>query len=557
MNKMGQIDIFEQAFEEAEEQEISVEAQELTKPTLTYEDFDFDKLNTYGSLDCIVTIELLRKQMPQVTSQEEIVLETRGRNQVKGRADPVLKSFHELVIPSQNFLIDLEINGMKYSLPRNQWYDKKMKEHIAQLDEKIFNAIGQKLDLNSGTKVAEFLYTTKGFKPPSMTKSGEPATDGQALMVLAGLDPVAGKYVTKDPSLQWLADMAVRKDISSVHNTFIKTYVEDFVKRDGRIHPNYNQFGTSSFRITGSDPNMTQLPRAKHGYNIRTCYIVEDGYVFISFDFSSAEVKVLASISKEPAMLKAIADGLDFHTFSASSMRKIPYEEMVGVLKDSSHPKYKEYKELRQLAKILTFSLLYGSSVAGIAMQLFISKEQAEELVDMYFKAFPKVKNYIENSHKFALANQMSLMPTGQRKRQFGTYPCFKSTAAFNASLRNSQNVIIQGTTSTVGLVTFAELNRRIKPLGAKSTCSVYDSLEIECPLEKAAEVINIAYDTLDNYPLEAFKFLELPIGCEGDIGISWGETSVVHPGVTQAQIETELAKLKAKSIATFGSWLY
>lgn len=168
------------------------------------------------------------------------------------------------------------------------------------------------------------------------------------------------------------------------------------------------------------------------------------------------------------------------------------------------------------------------------------------------------MKKYIENAHKFALLNQFSLTPLGQRKRQYGTYPCFKPTAAFNGSLRNGQNVIIQSTTSTIGLVTFAELNNRIKKIpGAMCTCTVFDSIEIECPLDRAAEVINIAYDTLDNFPMQAFPFLELPIGCEGDVGISWGETEIVHPGVDQAEISSIIEKLKTKSIALFGKSIY
>lgn len=177
-------------------------------------------------------------------------------------------------------------------------------------------------------------------------------------------------------------------------------------------------------------------------------------------------------------------------------------------------------------------------------------------MVSIYFKTFPKVKDYIEKSHKFALHNQFSITPLGQRKRQYGTYPCFKATAAFNASLRNSQNVIIQSTTSTIGLATFAELNERIKPYGAIGTCTVYDSIEIECPIDRAAEVINLAYKTLDEYPLEAFKFLELPIGCEGDVGVSWGETLVVHQGVTQAAVLAAIEETRQDSIKSFGLWI-
>jgi DNA polymerase-1 len=554
---MEQTNIFDQILEIKDEPGPKKEPVEAPEVKVSYEDFDYDTLNLYAGIDCIATTELLRRQFPRIIEEEPIKDLTLEGKEFDSKAPAIIRSFTQLEIPAQEFLIDLEINGLQYSTPRNAWIGNKMMAQVSELDEKIFSVIGKKIDLNSGKKIAEFLYGERGFKPPGLTKSGEPATDGAAIMTLAGLNPVGGKYIADDPSLQWLADMAVRRDIASSHNTFIKTYVRDFVKADGRVHPSYNQYGTSSFRITGSDPNLTQLPRYKHGFNLRTCYTVEEGKVFISFDFSSAEVKVLANISKEPAMLKAIADGLDFHSFSASAMKKIPYDEIMGVLADKDHPKFKEYKNLRQLSKVLTFSILYGSSVAGIAMQLGLEKEAAQVLVDMYFKAFPKVKNYIDQSHKFALWNQMSLTPLGQRRRQYGTYPCFKPTAAYNASMRGSQNMIIQSTTSTIGLATFAELNRRVKPLGAKCICTVYDSIEIECPLEKAAEVINLAYDVMDNYPLEAFNFMELPIGSESEVGISWGETEVVHKGVTQPEINALIDKIRTKSFASFGGPIY
>lgn len=328
---------------------------------LTYEDFDFDKLLVYAGIDCIATSGLLEKEFGPASITTPVTFKTPEGRVSSGHAPAVIDSFLELEIPCQEFLIDLEINGMRYSVPRNEWISKKMLKEVAELEDKIFSGIGKRIDLNSGPVVAGFLYSERGFEPPYKTKAGEPATDGAAMMTLAGLNPLGNKYITADPSLQYLADMAKRRDIFSVHNTFVKTYVKDFVKRDGRIHPSYNQFGTSSFRITGSDPNLTQLPRAKHGYNVRVCYIVEEGKVFISFDFSSAEVKVLANICKEPAMLKAIAEGLDFHTFSASAMYKIPYEELAAVLGDENHQKYREYKGYRQISKVLTFSIDYGT----------------------------------------------------------------------------------------------------------------------------------------------------------------------------------------------------
>lgn len=519
---------------------------------LTYEDFDFEKLNVYAGIDCIATSGLLAKLFPTITQEEEIHIFEDGKDKVV-TAPAIIDSISKVEMPAHEFIIDLEINGIGYSKERNEWYDKRMLAEVEEFDEKIFTAIGKKIDLNSGPVVAEFLYTEKGFTPPMFTKGGEPATDGMALMTLAGLDPMKGKYVTKDPGLQWLADMAKRRDISSCRNTFIKTYYKDWVKRDGRIHPSYNLFGTSSFRITGSDPNLTQLPRPKHGYNVRDCYTVRDGYVFVTFDFSSAEVKILANMSREPAMLKAIVDGLDFHAFSASEMYGIPYDVLYAIVKDEDHHLHKEYKNYRQIAKVLTFSLLYGSSAGGIAMQLGLAKSESERLIGLYFKAFPGVKNFIESAHKMAAMNHYVITPLGQRKREFGTYKCFKPTAAYNAALRNAQNVLIQSTTSSVGLITFAELNARLKPLGVDATCTVYDSIEMEVPLDKVAEVINIGYDVLNNWPVENFDFLELPIGCDGEIGISWGELRGVHQGVTQEEVVKILNGIKEKSLAKFG----
>lgn len=468
-----QQDLFDDMFDtaEGEEDEDGLPTLEASEK-VTYEDFDAEKLYVYAGIDCIGTSELLAEVFPKIVAREQVI-EQEGKVRTVSKAPPIIESFLGLEIPSHEFLIDLEINGMGYSIPRNEYISKKMVAEIAALDDKIFSQIGEKVDLNSGKAIAEFLYVKKGFEVPHYTKSGDPATDGAAILKLAGLDPLGGKYVTQDTSLQYLADMAKRRDISSVHNTFIKTYVKDFVKRDGRIHPSYNQFGTSSFRITGSDPNLTQLPRPRHGYNVRSCFKEDDGYVFISFDFSSAEVKILGNISKDPAMLVSIAEGLDFHIFSASRMYGIPYEEMATVLKDQNHPKYKDYKNKRQTAKVLTFSIVYGSSPAGIAMQLNMTKEAAEDMISLYFKLYPGIKRYVDDSHRFALNNQLSITPLGQRRLQPGTYPCFRPTASFNGSLRGSQNYGIQSTTSTIGLVTFAELNERIKKFGAIGTCTV------------------------------------------------------------------------------------
>ena len=287
---------------------------------------------------------------------------------------------------------------------------------------------------------------------------------------------------------------------------------------------------------------MTQLPRPKHGYNIRECFTVDNGNLFLALDFSSAEVKVLGALCRDPKLLMSIREGLDFHSFSASQMRGIPYDEFVHILESGDKQQKKQYKQWRQEAKTLTFSVLYGASANGVAFQMNISLEEAKRLMDLYFDTYPGIKQFIDDVHCMAVDNKYIITPFGQRKQEFGTKDIFRKTAAYNAAKRNAQNVIVQSTTSTLGLFCFTRLNEEIKRLGGKCLCTVYDSIEIEIPVNKAAEAIEKAFYCMNDYPVEAFDWLELPVGVEAEIGPNWGDAKVVDRGVTQEQIELLIA---------------
>lgn len=507
----------------------------------TYEDFPYDDLMTYAGIDCIVTSDLLAETFPKLL-EEPTYKEVTNEGVVTRRAPAILSMFENYLTLTHEYIIDMEINGMAYDVEENRRIGKKMTEEVAELEDKILAKIGTKINLDSGLEVGKLLYETMGFEAPFKTKGGDNAVDGAAILTLAGVDPRANVYTSENPDLQWLCDMAKRRDIVSVYRTFIATYVEDWVRKDGRIHPSYNLTGTSGGRISGDSPNLLQLPRNKHGYNVRKCYTPSKGNVFICADFSSAEVKIAAALSKDKNMLKAVEEGLDFHSNSAALMLGISYEELVTYVENKGHEKHKWAKHWRQIAKILTFSLLYGSTAGGIAFQLGIEKEEAERIMAMYFKAYPGLQRFIENAHATALGNKFVITPFGRRKQQYGCHDVFKSTAAYNAALRNSSNVLVQGSCSDLGLVSFAHLNTEIKALGGMSTACVYDSTELDVPLKKAAEAIELTFKYLQEFPVEFFDWLDLPIGCEVEVSMSsWGECETIHRGITQAELEAVL----------------
>lgn len=339
------------------------EVKKEEKPVyLTYEDYPSEDLYTYAGIDTIVTSELFAEIFPKLIEEPEYHFVDTNGNRLTRKAPAVIDSIVNVEMVAHEYIIDLEINGMVYDVEKNRAFSRRMVDDVSELENRIFPVTGE-FNWNSGPELQKILYGKFGFEPPYTTKSGDPATDGDALLTLAGIDPMSFRYEAKDPALQWLADMAKMKDINSAHNTFVKSYVEDFVKRDGRIHPSYNLHGTSSFRITGSDPNLTQLPRPKHGYNLRECYKVPPGYVFIAADWSSAEVKILGALSKDPALLNAIAKGYDFHSFSASQMIGVPYDEFIQILHSEGHPQRKFFKQTRQSAKALTFGINSGTYV--------------------------------------------------------------------------------------------------------------------------------------------------------------------------------------------------
>lgn len=326
-------------------------------PGKTFEDLDYKGMLTYAGVDGIVTLDILKEMWP-LLAESPLYTEFTGNGDMRQvRAPSIVKELTTVKSRALEFIVNMEVDGIPYDIAGNRAMATQMEEELNLLEDRIYAGIGGQINLASAKEVGDLLYGKMGFECPLRTKSGEDSVSGDALKALA-----------EKHDYSWLKDMNRRKNIQSMYNGFIRTYVEDFVKSDGCVHPEYNLHGTSSHRISSDNPNLLNLPRygSSKPYDIRSLYLAPPGYVFLTLDFSSCEVKVLAAMCKDPTMMKAIVEGYDFHTYTASIINKLSYEEMIHVLESKDEERrgnpalkkqYDRYKELRQAAKAVTLDL--------------------------------------------------------------------------------------------------------------------------------------------------------------------------------------------------------
>lgn len=229
----------------------------------TYEDYPYEDLLTYAGIDTYGTSTVISRLFPKLIERPEYRVKEGPSKVVAKRAPALIEVYEDFTSTIFDFICDLELNGINYDTVANRRLDKAMREEVGVLEDRIFSSIGKRINLDSADVLGGYLYGELGLEAPHKTKSGSDSTDGAALLILSGLDPLKpGKYVTKDPAKQFLADIAKRKNLASVHRGFISTYIEDYVQPDGRVHALYNQFGTSTFRLSSSEPNLNlRAPR--------------------------------------------------------------------------------------------------------------------------------------------------------------------------------------------------------------------------------------------------------------------------------------------------------
>lgn len=438
----------------------------------------------YNALDALCSLKLFKVFEREIMSLAE--------------RDHLLKAEQFIMNVVLPVIVQMEENGFKVNIPLLYQYDFELESLKNLVKEKFKELTGIENPASHDARaVLSKLAQQSGITLPQ-TKTGMPEMKTSTLEeILETTDSEALKKA--------VAYRLTYSKLDKLHSTYIQSYHELINKHTGRIHPSYRPEGTRTGRLSSENPNFQQIPRdglylcpackvfmkavcplcgsseKQEVVNVNKLIATDPGSVVISADYSQIEVRILAHIAADRNLLKAINQGLDLHSYTASQIYGIPYEEILQ-RKDTD----KEIKALRQSAKSVTFGIIYGITPQGLAAQTGKSPEEANRLIELFYTMYPGIKAWIQQVHQFVVNHRWLASPTG-RVRHFDL-----NKETFARELRESQNFPIQSFASDLTLYAAYILTEKLKPYNARLIGLVHDSIKIECPAVSQQQVKQI-----------------------------------------------------------------
>ncbi len=400
--------------------------------------------------------------------------------------------FYRLEMPLVTILAEMEIAGIKLEPDQLKAYSRELGKQLTEIEEEIFSRHGRSFNIRSTKELQQVLFTERRLKPIKKTKTGY-STDTGVLEELAREDEVPGLVLR-------------HRLLSKLKSTYVEALPGLINASTGRLHTNYIQTGAATGRLASKDPNLQNIPiREEPGRRIRSAFIPEEGYSFLSADYSQIELAVLAHLSGDPMLLNAFREGIDIHRQTAGIIFDIPPEEV-----SSSQ---------RRIGKTINFGVIYGMSAFRLARDLRIGRREAGDFISRYFQRYSGVERFIKDTIREAEGRGYVETIMGRRRKVTRirsanrTEKMAAERVAVNSRIQGSAaDIVKQAMIDVAGLL---EENR----MGTRLLLQVHDELIFEVPnpeMERARGVIKAAMEN-------AVK-LSLPLKVNLESGSSWGD---------------------------------
>lgn len=405
------------------------------------------------------------------------------------------KLFEEVEMPLIAVLKEIEERGVRIDLEILRKAGSGLEEEAERLAEKIFDEAGESFNINSPTQVGEILFSKlKIDKKPKKTKSGGFATGEKILQ----------KYLADYPIVD---NILQHRGLLKLLNTYIKA-LPTFVHHDGKIHASFNQAIAVTGRLSSSNPNLQNIPiRTTIGQELRAAFVPSDtDYTFLSADYSQIELRILAHISGDKALIEAFNRGVDIHRETAARIYSLPLDEVNTTQ--------------RSFAKTANFGIIYGISSFGLSQRLHISRKVAEELIENYFLSFPDVAKYMETAIENAIEKGYAETLLGRRRYLPDIYSANHTVRSF--AERTAINTPIQGTAADLIKVAMVRIAERMKAEKLKSSMimQVHDELNFDAYKPEVERLKAIVVEEMST----ALGNLSVPLEVSIGMGNNWLE---------------------------------
>ena len=445
----------------------------------TMRDIEPGKVVDYAAEDADITFQLKEYLEPKLKEQE------------------VLHDlYYKVESPLVRVLVDMEYEGINLDTSFLRKYAVELKEEIAQLEQKVHEEAGGEFNIGSPKQVGEVLFDKMGLPYKGRkTKSGQYSTSEDKLTDLAGDYPIVNEILNY-------------RGLTKLLSTYVEALPRMVHPQTKRIHSSFNQALTATGRLSSNNPNLQNIPiRTEEGARVREAFIPRDeDHVLLAADYSQIELRLIAEISGDEAMVDAFQKGQDIHRATAARVFDVPYDEVT--------------REQRYRAKTVNFSIIYGAGSTNLSRQLDIKRTEAKELIDQYFKQYSGLKKYMDDM--VAHAREHGFVKTLIGRRRYLRDIKSKSSLARSNAERMAINSPIQGSAADMIKIAMVNVNNMLKAkeYHTKMILQVHDELIFDVPKDELEAVRPEIVELMKT----ALPDLKVPILVEAGAGNTWRE---------------------------------
>ena len=419
--------------------------------------------------------------------------------------DGIMRRYELPLVP---VLVQMQRDGVAVDVDLLNKMSVELGEDLDGVRNRMYETVGHEFNLNSSQQLGGVLFDELRLPKTRKTRTGNPSTDQAALEWLKEqLD--SGLAEDADPrSYAVIADILHFRQVSKLKSTYVDALPNLVNAKTGRIHTKYNQTGSATGRVSSNDPNVQNIPvRTELGRRVRQAFVAQDApdSTLLAADYSQIELRVMAHYSQDPSLLEAFHRGDDIHSATSSLVYDVPIGEVTP--------------EMRRIAKILNFGVLYGLTPFGISRQTDLNPEQGKRFMDIYFENYPNIRGYVDDTIKRCRDDGYVETMLGRRRY----LPAIKGRNYISrqAAERAAVNMPIQGTAADIIKIAMINIMDRMLDLKMKSKMilQVHDELIFEVPRDELDRMRALVLELMPT----SLK-LAVPLSVELKSGDNWGD---------------------------------